>query len=96
MTMFVYMLRCADGKYYVGSTTALETRIAEHNSGVYGGFTAARRPVALVWQEEFARITDAVAVERQLKGWTRRKKEALIRGDFALIRHLASRAKRDE
>ena len=86
----VYMLRCADGSYYVGSTRGtLDDRVNQHNAGSYGGYTAKRRPVTLVWHEFFDRITDAIAAERQLKGWRRAKKEALIRGDFELIRKLA-------
>ena len=89
---FAYMVRCRDRSYYVGSTrTTLEHRIAEHNAGVYPGYTAARRPVRLVWHQEFQRITDAIEAERQLKGWSRAKKEALIRGDYALIHILARR-----
>jgi len=90
---FVYMLRCRDGKYYVGSArgdwNALERRVSEHNAGVYDGFTKVRRPVELVYHQEFQRIVDAIAAERQLKGWGRAKKEALIRGDWALISRLA-------
>ena len=90
MDTYVYILRCADGSYYVGSTrTSLDQRIAQHNAGTFGGYTARRRPVQLVFQENFDRITDAIAAERQLKGWTRAKKEALIRGDFATLRKLA-------
>lgn len=88
----VYMLKCRDCSYYVGSTrTGLDTRIAEHNSGHFGGYTSTRLPVELVWSQEFQRITDAVAAERQIKGWSRRKKEALIAGDFDRIRKLAKR-----
>ncbi len=83
MKAFVYMLRCRDGKYYVGSARgSLEDRVNEHNAGVYEGFTKSRRPVELVFSQDFDRITDAVAAERQIKGWSRAKKEALIRGDF--------------
>jgi putative endonuclease len=90
---FVYLLRCGDGSYYIGTTRAsLEQRVGEHNSGLLGGYTATRRPVTLVFHQEFERITDAIAAERQLKGWSRAKKEALIRGDFVMIRQLASRA----
>jgi predicted GIY-YIG superfamily endonuclease len=90
MNAFVYILRCADGAYYVGSTRAeLEQRIGQHNAGHFGGFTATRRPVALVWSQDFDRITDAIAAERQLKGWSRAKKEALIRGDLDLLHELA-------
>ena len=89
---FIYMLRCSDGSYYVGSTRKeLEQRISEHNAGTFGGYTSRRRPVTLVWSEHFANITDAVSVERQIKGWSCDKKEALIRGDYAEIQKLAKR-----
>ncbi|MGE0118641.1 MAG: GIY-YIG nuclease family protein [Dongiaceae bacterium] len=90
---FVYMLRCRDGSYYVGSArgdwSASERRVSEHNAGAYGGYTKSRRPVELVFQQEFQRITDAIAAERQIKGWSRAKKEALVRGDWDLISRLA-------
>ncbi len=86
----VYMLLCSDGSYYVGSARlGLGQRVAEHNSGIFGGYTSKRRPVELVWHQEFDRITDAIAAERQIKGWSRAKKEALIRGDFAEMQRLA-------
>ena len=88
------MLRCADGSYYVGSTRkALEARVAEHEAGTFGGYTAGLRPVALVFHQEFDRITDAIAAERQVKRWGRAKKEALMRGDFDLLPILAKRRK---
>jgi putative endonuclease len=90
MPAFVYMVRCSDGSYYIGSTRAsLEQRISQHNTGHFGGYTAKRRPVTLVFHQEFQRITDAIAAERQLKGWSRVKKEALIRGDYDTIKALA-------
>ncbi|MEX0809356.1 MAG: GIY-YIG nuclease family protein [Dongiaceae bacterium] len=90
MSAFVYMLRCCDGHYYVGTTRAsLEHRIAEHNSGTYGGYTASRRPVVLIYSQRFDRIEDAIAAERQIKGWRRAKKEALARGDFTLLAELS-------
>jgi putative endonuclease len=90
MGAFVYMLRCSDGSYYVGSTrTTLEERIAQHNAAILDGYTARRRPVTLVFSQEFDRITDAIAAERQLKGWRREKKEALIRGELEALRDLA-------
>ena len=90
MTAYVYMLRGRDGRYYVGSTRAdLERRVSEHNAGTFGGFTKTRRPVELVYSEVFGRITDAIAAERQLKGWSRAKKEALINGEFERLRILA-------
>jgi predicted GIY-YIG superfamily endonuclease len=92
---YVYIVRCRDGRYYVGSTRgALERRIAEHNTGAYGGFTKGRRPVELVYHQEFDRVTDAIMVERQLKGWRRAKKEALIRGDIASLSALSRRKRR--
>ncbi|MDP1964329.1 MAG: GIY-YIG nuclease family protein [Reyranella sp.] len=88
----VYMLLCADGSYYVGSARlGLERRLSEHNHGTYGGYTTKRRPVELVWSQHFLDITDAVAVERQIKGWSRAKKEALIKGDYGEIQVLAKR-----
>ncbi|HUL07942.1 MAG TPA: GIY-YIG nuclease family protein [Candidatus Acidoferrum sp.] len=90
---FVYVLRCRDGSYYVGSArgdwNALERRVNEHNAGTYGGYTSSRRPLELVFNQEFQRITDAIAAERQIKGWSRAKKEALIRGDWAAVSQLA-------
>jgi putative endonuclease len=89
---FVYMLKCSDGSYYIGSARAsLEARIADHNARRYGAYAAARLPVKLVWSQEFLSITDAIAAERQIKGWSRVKKEALIDGNFARIRQLAKR-----
>ena len=90
MSAFVYMLRCRDGRYYVGSTRgSLEKRVDEHNSGAFGGFTKSRRPVRLVFSQSFERIADAIAAERQLKGWSRLKKEALINGDLDRLVRLA-------
>jgi len=93
MGAFVYMLRCADNSFYVGSATGddLEKRIAEHQSGTYPGYTFFRRPVTLVWSEHFERITDAIAVERQIKGWGRAKKKALAEGDWASVQSSARR-----
>jgi len=87
-----YILRCADGSYYVGSTSgALEKRVAEHQDGTYPGYTFKRRPVTLIWSQHFERITEAIAAERQIKGWSRVKKEALIRGDWKALSEAAKR-----
>lgn len=92
MGAYVYILRCCDGSYYTGSTrTSLEHRIAEHNSGALGGYTARRRPVELAYSEYFDRITDAITAERQIKGWSRAKKQALIRGDLGELPCLSRR-----
>ena len=89
---WLYILRCADGSYYAGTTRAtLEIRLAEHNSGHYDGFTAKRLPATLAYSQWFERITYAIATERQVKGWSRAKKEALIRGDFESLKVLAKR-----
>jgi putative endonuclease len=93
MGVYVYMLRCSDGSYYVGSATGddLAPRIDQHNAGSHRGYTFSRRPVVLVWSEHFERITDGIAVERQLKGWSRAKKEALLRSDWAKVSQLSRR-----
>ncbi|MGE0735258.1 MAG: GIY-YIG nuclease family protein [Alphaproteobacteria bacterium] len=89
---FVYMLKCRDGSFYVGSTrTSLAARVAEHNAGTFGGYTARFRPVELVWQQEFAQVTDAIAAERQLKGWSRAKKQALADGKWDELKLLAKK-----
>ena len=89
MAIFVYLLRCSDGAYYIGSHRGEDVahRVADHNAGRFPqAWTQRRRPVELVWAESFESALDATAVERQLKGWTRAKKEALIRGDWATSR----------
>ncbi len=89
---FLCIVRCSDGSLYTGTTrTTLEIRLAEHIAGAYGGFTATRRPVTLAYSDWFDTIIDAIAAERQLKGWSRAKKEALIRGDFEALRELTRR-----
>jgi putative endonuclease len=91
--IYVYILRCNDASYYVGSATGsdLTPRIDQHNAGTFEGYTARRRPVTLVWSEYFDRITDGIGVERQLKGWSRAKKEALIQSDWETIQMLSRR-----
>jgi putative endonuclease len=86
---WVYILRCCDGSYYTGCTTAIEKRLREHELGVFPGYTSSRRPVELVWCFEFPDIFQAIAVERQIKGWSRKKKEALISGDTGLLHELS-------
>jgi putative endonuclease len=89
---FLYVLRCADGSLYNGITrTSLDIRVAQHNAGTLGGYTATRRPVTLVFSQWFERITDAIENERKLKKWSRAKKEAFIRGDLAALRRLSAR-----
>ena len=89
---FLYILRCADGSFYIGTTrAALEMRIAQHNAATFGGYTASRLPVTLVFSQWFDRITDAIENERKLKKWSRAKKEAFIRGDFTALKELSVR-----
>ncbi|BCH24363.1 GIY-YIG nuclease family protein [Mesorhizobium sp. L-8-3] len=90
--MTVYILRCADDSYYVGSTKqAVEARVWEHNNLPIDGYTTRRRPVELVFTETYDRITDAIAREQQLKGWSRRKKEALIALAYESLPELSRR-----
>ena len=93
MGFWVYILSCADGSYYIGHTDNLETRIAQHQTGEIEGYTSTRLPVELVFSSEFPTRDEAVAAERQIKGWSRKKKDALIRGDWADLVRL-SRSKK--
>ena len=79
---FVYILECSDHSYYTGVTNNLEKRLAEHQSGIHKGYTSSRLPVQLVYSTSFNDINEAIRFEKQIKGWSRRKKEALMRGDF--------------
>jgi predicted GIY-YIG superfamily endonuclease len=91
MAAWTYMLLCADGSFYVGCTTDLETRMAQHDAGHFRGYTSTRRPVSLVWSDECDSVLDAIAMERRIKGWSRAKKQALVDGDWARISRLAHR-----
>ena len=93
VTAFAYMLCCSDGSYYVGSARggSLDKRLREHQAGTYPGYTSRRRPVTLVYAEQSERIVDAIAAERRIKGWSRAKKEALIREDWDAVQLLAKR-----
>ena len=89
MPYYVYILKCADGSYYTGSTDDLAKRLWQHQEGVMpGSYTISRRPVDLVWSEEVATYHEALTHERQIKGWSRAKKWALIRGDFEGIHEI--------
>jgi predicted GIY-YIG superfamily endonuclease len=88
MTFYVYMLECADGSIYTGHTDDLDWRLAAHQLGTFRGYTANRRPVRLIFQAQFASREEAFAAERRIKGWSRRKKLALTRGDWTEIRGL--------
>ena len=89
MAFWVYILRCADGRYYTGHTDDLESRFAQHRVGGFCEFTSRRLPVELVWSQEFPTRIDALEAERRIKPWSRAKKEALIRGDWAALSYFA-------
>ncbi len=89
MAFWVYILRCADDSYYVGHSDNLDDRLQQHQSGAVVGYTKARRPVRLAYSQDFARRDEAFAAERRIKGWSRKKKEALINGDWEELRRLA-------
>jgi putative endonuclease len=88
---WMYILKCSDGSYYVGSTTNLELRIREHNDGIGSIYTAKRRPIELVFTAEFPNIEEAYQAEKRVQGWSRAKREALIRGDYAVLPNLAKK-----
>ena len=82
MSFSTYILRCADNSYYTGHTDELERRLAQHQSGAIRGYTFKRRPVELVWSEQFATREEALTAEVKIKGWSRVKKEALMARDW--------------
>ncbi|SDD84548.1 GIY-YIG nuclease family protein [Nocardioides lianchengensis] len=88
---WTYILQCADGSYYVGSTVDLDGRVSAHNLGLGASYTALRRrrPVTLVWAAEFGRVEDAFAYEKQVQGWSRAKRRALIEGRYDALPELA-------
>ena len=92
---WAYMLHCRGGVFYIGHTDDLKRRIAQHHSGSVPGFTRDRLPVELVWSQEFGSRIEALAAERQIKGWSRIKKLALIRGDWVAVSAYAYGAKKD-
>jgi predicted GIY-YIG superfamily endonuclease len=89
MSFWAYMLHCRGGVFYTGHTDNLEVRIAQHQAGEVPGFTANLLPIELVWSQEFPARIEALEAERRIKGWSRAKKMALIRGDWAEISRLA-------
>jgi predicted GIY-YIG superfamily endonuclease len=90
MAFWVYMLRCADNSYYTGHTDNLDQRIAQHHQGYFRScYTYTRRPLELVFSQDFATREEALISEQQIKGWSRKKKEAMMRGDWAEVSRLA-------
>jgi predicted GIY-YIG superfamily endonuclease len=88
---WMYILECADGSYYVGSTKDLDQRMAQHLSGLGSRYTAGRLPVKLIYAEEYERISDAYNREKQVQNWSRAKREALINGKYELLPPLAKK-----
>ena len=89
----VYILRCADGSFYTGSTSDLGWRLEQHQEGFGGDYTRRRRPVELVWAAEFERVDEAFAWERKIHGWNRQKKLALIEGRIEDLHGWSRRAR---
>ena len=90
---YVYILKCFDGSYYAGVTNDLNKRLNEHQSGLIKGFTSSRLPVELVYSARFQDINQAIRLEKQIKGWSRKKKEALIAGNIDLLVALSNKKK---
>jgi predicted GIY-YIG superfamily endonuclease len=90
VSFYTYLLSCRDGSYYAGHTDNLDARLIAHQSGILRGYTHSRRPVSLVWLDPFETRDDAFRCERQIKGWSRAKKEALINADWKRLKALAA------
>lgn len=91
----VYILKCSDGSYYTGHTDNIEGRISQHEQGlIQSCYTFDKRPVGVVFVETFASRGEALGSERQIKGWSRRKKEALINEEFDLLKYLSMNTKK--
>jgi putative endonuclease len=88
---YMYILECSDGTYYTGSTKYLDLRIEQHQSGEGAKYTAKRLPIKLIYYEEYDRIDDAFYREKQVQGWSRKKKDALIKGQLNLLHKLAKK-----
>ncbi|MBO6828281.1 MAG: GIY-YIG nuclease family protein [Allomuricauda sp.] len=89
MKGYLYILECSDGSYYTGSTIDLQKRINEHHNGQGANHTKKRLPIKLVYVEEYLNIATAFEREKQIQGWSRAKKEALITGDFDALPNLS-------
>jgi len=89
MKGYMYILLCSNGQYYTGSTNNIERRLAQHQEGEGSNFTKKHLPVKLVYVEEFERIDEAFAREKQVQGWSHRKKKALINGEYGKLPELS-------
>lgn len=90
---FVYLLKCSDGSYYAGHTDDIDKRLFEHNNDLFGtaAYTSSRKRLMLVYHEPFGTRDEALTAEMKIKKWNRKKKEALITGDWDLLRDLSKR-----
>ncbi|MDA0734190.1 MAG: GIY-YIG nuclease family protein [Chloroflexi bacterium] len=93
MAFYVYILQCVDGSYYTGHTDNLEARLVGHQNGAIKGYTFTRRPVQLVFSDQFSTRQDAFERERQIKGWSRAKKLALIEQNWERLQDLSRNAR---
>lgn len=91
MAFYVYILKCADNSYYTGHTDNIEERLASHHKGENKSYTQTRRPIELVYMQEFSTRSEALQAERKIKGWSRAKKEALIKKDWQNVKKLAKK-----
>lgn len=89
VSFYVYILRCSDGSYYTGHTDNLEERLARHRLGNDLCYTSNRRPIELIYSQDFVTRYEAVSAERKIKGWSRNKKDALIKGDWQRLSELS-------
>ncbi len=88
---YVYILKCSDQSYYTGITNDIDNRLAQHNNGDNNtSYTYRRRPVELVFCYEFSEVMQAISFEKQVKGWSRKKKEAIINGKWDLLKELSA------
>lgn len=89
MPAYMYILKCSNGKYYTGSTVNLENRLIQHQNGEGANFTKKFLPIELVFFQEFNTIEEAFIREKQVQGWSRKKKEAIINGEFDKLPELS-------
>jgi putative endonuclease len=96
-TYYIYIVECKDWSYYIGITNDIEKRLLEHNTGQDEScYTFTRRPVELKYFETFTDVNQAIAREKQLKGWSRKKKQALIAQNFENLKELAKAKKKNQ
>ena len=87
---YVYIVKCSDNSYYTGITNDIDRRINEHNDGLNPEcYTYKRRPVTLLFYHEFGEVEQAILFEKQVKGWSRKKKEAIINNQWEFLPELS-------